>query len=37
MSVGRLDRGFEDVWSQFYDGIDPERTLRSLAIRARPA
>ncbi len=37
MSVRRLDQGFEDVWSQFYDGIDPERTLRSLAIRARPA
>ncbi len=37
MSVDQLDGGFEDVWARFYDGIDPERTLRSLAIRARPS
>ncbi len=37
MSVEQLDQGFADVWSAFYDGVDPERTLSSLAIRARPA
>lgn len=37
MSVDQLDTGFADVWSSFYDGVDPERTLSSLALRARPA
>lgn len=36
MTVDELERGFATIWQEFYAGIDPVRSLRSLALREMP-
>jgi len=36
MTVGELERGFQAIWPAFYEGVDPQQALRSLALRATP-